>query len=318
MSYKPWSTPVDEELWAKVRHMPSDQIARVFDRYFFHILHPIALYTDVVYEALAEGLVILLTNKRRKMTRLDRDEVAAQVFHAMHADRATLAQTVIATRIERSFIVDIADAVLTGDVKVNPAVSLDALRRHVSVLVEDVLLFRSLIYRRYASLVHKHGSSFAWGQRRKGLMVEPEDASQNYAMAALRAIDRFDMNEGTITGYLTRSLRSGQHSHFNLGIGEAYSVTRSVRTKMQQGTSDLNNHSVNIDAPSVSDKVVEIPEEHDHTQEYTSLLADTVALLRATGRVHRFKLGLIAVHAEAVLTPEEIEAQRTMIVEDNS
>lgn len=306
-------TPREEALWATVKSMPSDQIARVSDKYLELMLEPVALYTDVLYEGVAEALV-LLTNQRRKITNADREKTIAKLFAAMAAERDAMAKTVLGIGIERNILLDVIHTVLTNDNITVRHVELEPLRRHLHLLLKDLSFFRAMVFNRYMPLINKQSSSFAWGRRQNGLIVEDSDAAQNYAMASMRALDKFDAESGTLTTYMGNWLRSAGHSIYNIHLGEAYSITRGVRSKMYHGEVDFNNHAVSIHGNATVETIThELPDEQD--EKFAELLRETTGVLAATGSIHQYKLALISVRAQYQLSPDEIRLQAATLKE---
>lgn len=294
-------------LWATIRNLPSDQIARVFDRYMEFMLEPIALYTDALYEGIAEALV-LLTNQRRKITTGDRERTVSHLFFTMSADRATIVKTVMDLGIERNILFDVIFRVMIDDTITVYNIELEPLRRHLSVLLDDLMTFRSLVFKRYMPLVNNRSSKFVWERRQKGLLIENADASQNYALAGLRALDRFNPKEGTLTGYLGQSLRNAAHSTFNMHIGESFSLTRNARDKIHKGDLDINNHSISIHDDPV---VANIIDETDNSNvEYDKDLESTVEVLQSVGNMEPYRLALAILGAPFELSTDELQKQR--------
>lgn len=309
-------TPREEALWATVKSMPSDQIARVFDKYLELMLEPVAIYTDVLYEGIAEALV-LLTNQRRKITNADRDKTIAKLFAAMAAERNEMAKTVLGIGIERNILLDVIHTVLTDDNLTIRIVDLEPLRRHLHLLLQDLSFFRAMVFNRYMPLITKQSSSFAWGRRQNGLVVEDADAAQNYAMASMRALDKFDAESGTLTTYMGNWLRSAGHSIYNIHLGEAYSITRGVRSKMYHGEVDFNNHAISIHGNATAETVTpDQPDEQD--ERFVELLRETTSILAATGLIDQFRLALISVRANYQLSPEEIRLQAATLKETDN
>lgn len=295
-------------MWQTVRMMPSDQIARVLDKYLELMLEPVALYTDALYEGIASSLV-LLTNQRRKITNTTRDEAITKLFAAMSADRDKMAKVVLELGIERNILLDVIHSVLSDDdISVQRSIGLEPLRRHLQLLLGDLSFFRAMVFNRYIPLITKQSGSFAWGRRQNGLIVEVEDAAQNYAMASLRALDKFDSGSGTLTSYMGNWLRSASHSIFNMHVGEAYTVTRGVRSKMYHGEIDFNNHSIPIHGNAIAENVTDVEPDADE-ERLTELLRETVLFLKAIGRISKYRLALIAVRASFVLNEQEIQMQ---------
>ena len=301
-------SPREENLWAVIRPMTSDQISRVQDRYTEMMLEPVAMYTNVVFEGLSEAL-FLLTNKRRKISSHNRDEMIARLFALMAGEREGMVGALMTMGIERNILLDMIYQAMVDDSVFLPGVEPEPLRRHLQVLLADLELFRSIVLNRYIPLITKVSGSFVWGRRQNGLLVESDDAGQNFYMTALRSLDKFDSDNGVLTTFIGRWLRNASHSLFNLHLGESYSITRGVRSKIYNGEADYNNHAVTIhDNPKIEAIVAEEPEALD--VEFADLLRDTTVVLRAGNRIRNFKLALLTSRASFTLTPAEIEAQQ--------
>lgn len=236
-----------ERLRAVVQAMPSDHMARVFEFYFLNMLQAISNHTDLLFDMAAE-IMFLLTNGRRKITNINRDVALNLLFQAMiNEDRERLPHILIQIGIERNILLDTINRVLIDDNIPNLTCDLYPLRRHLSALMADVLLFRELVYMRYAKMVIKQSKQFAFGKRASGINIEADDTAQNHALATLRALDKFDARSGTLTTFVGNWMRNAAHSIFDNRLGESFSITRNARTKISKGEIDLNNHAVNLD-----------------------------------------------------------------------
>lgn len=228
-----------DPLAAIVRRMPSDQIAAVMEFYSSRILDMLCTYSTGGLDLAAECLSIVV-KKRRKITPVAPEKAANLLFYSMLYQQH-LTAALRALQIEQSIILAAVEPALK---KMD-----DQPARHLELLCQGLESFRSLVTRRYGPLARKSALTMVWARSRSGHIIEPDDATQNFESAVVRAIDKFDPNSGTLTSYTVQWLRNAQNSDFSIHLGTSFSMPRSARAKIARGaTVHGNNHSVDLEA----------------------------------------------------------------------
>lgn len=238
MARRPAKPEGDNELNRVVRRLPSDQIARVMEFYVTRIVQVMCEHTDIGLDIAARCLGFIVKN-RRKITSVDREIAITALTYGMLYPKY-LPVIFRSLRIEQSIVF----SSLTSERLLaipEPAA------RHLDALISDFEAFRSAVIRRYEPLAIKQTSAFVWAKRNSGIIIEYDATLNNFQLAVAKAVDRFDVNSGTLTSYVGMWLKNAWSSYFNLSLGESYAVSRSVRTKIARKEVNLNNHAVDLD-----------------------------------------------------------------------
>lgn len=232
--------PATADLYVKVRKMSSDHLARVLEFYMFRIVSALC---DLSKQGHNLGAVCIaaLAQNRRKVSPMDRDVALKGFFYATLADSSEPLKTVfLATQVEPS--------VLFGFLELDPFdEDLFPLRRHINQLMFELAKFKALVVQRYEHLIRKQAGALVWAKKANGLLIDPDDTDQNFYMAIFRAMDKYDPNSGTFTSYVSNWLKNAWNSGFAMAIGESFSISRSERSKIREGSSYTNNHAASLD-----------------------------------------------------------------------
>ena len=269
--------PAAHPLYPRVRKMASDHLARVIEFYMFRVLSAIVDFSEQGYNISAVAIAALAQN-RRKVSPMDNDLAVQTFFYSMLADsREPLELTFLAAHVEPS--------VLFGHIELDP---LDdesfVLCRHIDQLLTELDEFKVLVFERYRPLIKKQVGALVWTKRSSGLLIENDDTTQNFQMATIRAMDKFDPNSGTFTSYLANWLKNAWHSGFNIHVGESFSISRAERYKIHAGDSYTNNHAASLDnAIDVKDEY-EVENSVFESEAKNDLLA-FIAILHNSGQL---------------------------------
>lgn len=238
MARKPTKPVGDDTLNRVVRKLPSDQIARVMEFYNIRIVQVICEHTDIGLDIAARCLGFIIKN-RRKITPVDRDIAITALTYGMLYPKY-LPVIIRALRIEQSIVFGSLNAEKLLEIP-EPAA------RHLDALISDFEAFRAAVIRRYEPLAIKQASAFVWARRNSGITIEYSPTLNNFQLAVAKAVDRFDVNSGTLTSYVGMWLKNAWGSYFNLHLGESYAISRSVRTKIARKELNLNNHAITME-----------------------------------------------------------------------
>ena len=228
----------EDPLQRIVKKLPSDQIARVMEFYDNRVLQVLCEHTDIGMDIAARCLSFVVRN-RRKVTPASQSTAIAALTYGMLYPRY-LATVLKALRIERSLIF--------GAVTPERLTTLSKpVAHHLKLLLIDLERFRTAVIQRYKPLAVKQASSFVWARGGSGITLENSDTTQNFMLAVIRGVDKFDVDSGTLTTYVALWMKNSWNSAFNIPLGESFSVSRSARGRIARQELAVNNHSVDLE-----------------------------------------------------------------------
>lgn len=309
MSEKKRRLSSQDNLLETVRSLPSDHIARIDTSIMTACVDASVkvLPGDRTVAALALGL---LYNQKRRISSVNNKDLLKILFHSVLSDDETFKDCLYMSKVERNLFIPFFMKAAEKRKPVDPSA-----QRHLTILMRLLDRFRSLIVERFEPLVDKQTSAHVWGRKQHGINVDGEDARQNHRLAVIRSTDKFNPEKGTLTSYVGLWMKNAPHSSFSLATGESFKLTRSARSKIHNGKSDLNNHSVPIDdaVNSIASPSQEWEQQENDIQEKKSRLVELVSALEQSGRLDEVKYALAVMLYPFELREDQKRAlQRTM------
>lgn len=256
------------------KNLTGEQIQQIMDMLLYKALEPIILYTDA-FDAQVEYLLYLITtNRKRKLTSIDRDEVLCSLASFLtETNRQTKLKIIQGARIERYFIhgfiakfCDGAQSYLAGymDCLKNPdpakEANLDAYsRRHVGIPRQDLFKiynisaayinrfydYRSTVVGHYVKNVSKLAKAHT---NISTSNTSFHDLRQSILRNTITALDKYDSRKGALTSYINTWAKNATTTAKEHEYGIAYTIPQSQRRKMVDGTSAEKNFSVSLDS----------------------------------------------------------------------
>lgn len=265
------------------KNLTGEQIQQILDVFLYKALEPIVLYSNVFDHQVSYVLSIVSSNRKRKVSSLDRDVVidllCSFLFESTGVEKYELLRK---ARIQRSFIhmfisryllkfsdyMDMYKAFLLAKGKKKKMLrdDLDAIatlagckrRQHLFVILnlstaylKQFYAYRSSVcenYLKQSSLEAKEYTST------NGVNSDFHDVRQTILKAILIAIDKYDSDRGAFTSYLKwwikNALTSKTSEHeYNI----SYTVPQAQRKKIAEHATGYLNYSVSLDELSDDD-----------------------------------------------------------------
>lgn len=162
--------------------------------------------------------------------------------------------------------------------------------------LDNAASFKHRMIEKYMRLVmveaHTH-----WKMQRQNnphLQLDLEETAQNFLLAVIKAIDKFDASQGTLTSYVKDWFKNARITMQHRGeYGIAYSIPHSKKTSIATKQDGITrNISVNLDSPEAQEVEADnnIEQRIQHTQELTRVR--TIAKASDPSGVGRLLLGI--------------------------
>lgn len=256
------------------KNMTGEQIQQIMDMFLLKALEPLILYTNV-FDAQVEYLLLLIaTNRKRKLSSLDREVVVEKLAaYLAVTDRQARFALIKETRIERSFIHRFIRAFVQDNATYvkdynafveNPTrtaqVKFDKIAARVGMcsrhdmykalqisapFLKKFYEFRNMIVTHHI----KHGSKLAKAHTsRSGSNSSFRDLVQSIHRSTITAMDKYDSRLGALTSYIGTWTRNAITTTKEHEYGIAYTVPQAQRKKLYEGTSTEVNFSTSLDA----------------------------------------------------------------------
>lgn len=262
------------------KNLTGEQIQKIMDVFLYSALQPIVLYSDVFDEQVSLLLTVATTNKKRKLSVLDRSELIANLCKILViTDRVEKFELIKQSKLERSFLHCFIRAVLlecSGFVtkyrnfvyKPDKAtrnnldnmsyINLGCSRTQLYEITQNstdylnkFYAFRGKVldnYLRHSSVQAKARISMSGNSN-----LDFMDLKQSILKAMVIALDKYDSSKGALTTYINWWVLNAQTCSAEHEYGIAYTVPQSQKKKMFDGTSTDVNFSVSLDALLTSD-----------------------------------------------------------------
>lgn len=256
------------------KNMTGEQIQQIMDMFLFKALEPLILYTNV-FDAQVEYLLLLIaTNRKRKLSSLDREVVVEKLAAFLSvSDRHQKYALIRDTRIERSFIHRFLRAFVKdteGYVKdynqfmSNPtraqqvkfdkyAAETGRCSRHEMYKAVQICApylkkfyeYRNEVIGHYIKNNNKLAKAHTTNP---GSNSSCRDLVQSIHRSVITALDKYDSRKGALTSYIGTWAKNATTTTKEHEYGIAYTVPQTQRKKMYEGTSTDVNFSTSLDA----------------------------------------------------------------------
>lgn len=256
------------------KNLTGEQIQQIMDMLLYKALEPIILYTDE-FDAQVEYLLYLITtNRKRKLTSIDRDVVLCSLAsYLTEKDKAVRLSIIKSARIERFFIHAFiskfcanAQPFIAGyhEFLLNPtpdkkdklnalAKSLANTSRHrlykayniASVYITRFYDYRATVIGHYVKNVSKLAKAHT---NMSTSNTSFHDLRQSIFRNTLTALDKYDSRKGALTSYINTWAKNATTTAKEHEYNIAYTIPQSQRKKLVDGTATDRNFSVSLDS----------------------------------------------------------------------
>lgn len=260
-------------------NLTGGQIQEALDFLIYKGLEPIIRYSQVFDIQIAHLLSVAATNKKRKISALDREDFITRLCNALTTGDADHKLELLSkSKIERSFVysflvnflketegyIELYTSYLTCP-DIHERKSLDlrlkAIERTVGFTrdhlfptlnicqkyVDLAYAFRNSIVEQY--LKHGYKQTHAFCNQKTG-NFDFKDVYQSLMAAITKAIDKYDSSLGALTSYINYWILNAQsYSNANYGheYGIAYTIPQSQKRNIQGTEAQQVNFSVSLD-----------------------------------------------------------------------
>lgn len=261
-------------------NLTGGQIQEALDFLIYKGLEPIIRYSQVFDIQVTHLLSVAATNKKRKISALDREEFITRLCNALiTSDSDRKLELLSKAKIERGFVysflvnflketegyIDLYTSYLTCPDTHDRQVldmRLKAIERTVGFTrdhlfptinicknyVDLAYAFRNSIVEQY--LKHGYKQTHAFCKQKTG-NYDFKDVYQSLMAAITKAIDKYDSSLGALTSYINYWILNAQsYSNANYGheYGIAYTIPQSQKRNIQGIEAQQVNFSVSLDA----------------------------------------------------------------------
>jgi hypothetical protein len=269
-------------------NLTGGQIQEVFDFLIYHGLEPVLKYSTIFDVQVVYLLGIATTNKKRKISALDRDVSITQLSNILATtDSEKKLELLSKSKIERGFVygflvnflnstedyVDLYTKYLTcSDViaKKTLDMKLAVMERNVG-FSRDHLFSTLNICRQYVNMAYefrnfivshylKHGYKLAHAHCKQkissGGTFDLKEVYQSLMAAITKAIDKYDSSQGALTSYINYWILNAltySNSQYGFEYGVAYTMP-TLQKRNIQGTKAADiNYGISLDSMLTSD-----------------------------------------------------------------
>lgn len=256
------------------KNMTGEQIQQIMDMLLYKALEPLILYTQVFDPQIEYLLMLIATNRKRKLSSLDRGVVVAKLAAYLSVpDKKQKFDFVREARIERSFIHRFIKEFLADNMHyvktyreflTEPSremqVYLDkeaSLRGHCSrfdlyktltisnAYLKQFYAYRNTVIDHYIKNSNKMAKAYITHSRSN---TSYKDLVQSILRSIIVALDKYDSRLGALTSYINTWARNATTITKEHEYGIAYTVPQTQRKKLFEGTSTDVNYGVSLDA----------------------------------------------------------------------
>lgn len=255
------------------KNMTGEQIQKIMDLFLYKALEPVMLYSDVFDSQMSIILTVVATNRKRKLSALDRTDLIANLVTCLTTtDRQEKFELFRSCRVERSFVhgflrnlindnrtfLQEYPKFLAGDKDVQVQLNNQAhvnlgttranmwrVMQHANSYLEKFFEFRGKILNNYVKLSNSQTKSHI--SCSPNSLLDYGDLLQSILKATLVALDKYDSSKGALTTYVNWWVLNAQTSSTEHEYGVAYTIPQSHKRKIaEQGSADVN-FSVSMD-----------------------------------------------------------------------
>lgn len=255
------------------KNMTGEQIQQIMDMFLYKALEPLVLYTNIFDPQVEYLLLLVATNRKRKLSSLDRGEAVEKLAAYLSVpDRRQKFDFIRAARVERFFIHKFLISFTEQnkdyvkkykDFLLNPTkekqIALDKYAVQVgmcersalynTIKICDAYLKRFYVYRNsvvdhYVKSANKWAKAHVIGAQGRSSF---KDLVQSIIKAVITAMDKYDSRKGALTSYVTFWTKNAMKASKEHEYGVAYTVPQAQKKKLFEGTSHHVNFSVSLD-----------------------------------------------------------------------
>jgi hypothetical protein len=255
------------------KNMTGEQIQQIMDMFLYKALEPLVLYTNIFDPQVEYLLLLVATNRKRKLSSLDRGEAVEKLAAYLSVqDRKQKFEFIRAARVERFFIhkflISFTEQNM-GYVKRYKEFLLNPTKEKKIALDRDAVLIgmcersalyntlqicnaylkRFYVYRNsvvdlYVKNANKWAKAHVIGAQGRSSF---KDLVQSIIKAVITAMDKYDSRKGALTSYVTFWTKNAMKASKEHEYGVAYTVPQAQKKKLFEGTSHHVNFSVSLD-----------------------------------------------------------------------
>lgn len=256
------------------KNMTGEQIQQIMDMLMYKALEPLVLFTNVFDPQVEFLLVLIATNRKRKLSSLEREVVVEKLAAYLSISdkvqrfvyiRDARVQRYFIHRFIRLFLEDNKDYVSQyKDFVVNPTRAKQAAldkramlvgrcsraNLYKSVKIAEAYLSQFYVYR--DSVIHNYVKNS--NKQAKAHLVGTNSGSsykdlvQSIQKSIITALDKYDSRKGPLTSYINTWVKNATTTTKEHEYGIAYTIPQTQRKKLAEGKSTEVNYGVSLDA----------------------------------------------------------------------
>src|SRR5690606_26454585 len=256
------------------KNLTGEQIQHIMDMLLYKALEPIVVYTDAFDAQVDYLLVLISTNRKRKLSSLEREDVVCKLAaYLANPDRKKKYEYIRAARIERHF----SHAFIRNFVEANAwfleayrdfmlSPSAEARKRlndharavgncNRAQLYKAINIATSYIARFYdyrgTVVGHYVKNSSKLAKAHTSMSSNKSsfaDLRQSILRSLITALDKYDSRKGALTSYINTWAKNATTTTREHEYGIAYTIPQAQRKKLYDGGATESNFSVSLDA----------------------------------------------------------------------
>ena len=256
------------------KNMTGEQIQQIMDMFLYKALEPLILFTNV-FDAQVEYLLVLIaTNRKRKLSSLVREVVVEKLAAYLSvSDRRQKFEFIREARLERYFIHRFIKRFVTDNYDyvqkyqeflTNPSraaqVELDTIATQVGLCRRSDLYKTLKISQAYLRQFYTYRNSVIGHYVKNSNKLAKAHVTQTHSNSSYKdlvqsilksiitALDKYDSRKGALTSYINTWAKNATTTTKEHEYGIAYTIPQTQRKKLFEGTSTDVNFGVSIDA----------------------------------------------------------------------
>lgn len=308
-------------------NLSGQQIATLLDELLMAALEPIAVHTNLSHRMLAELVVLVQNDGRRKFSSLYTNaDLLGLIFVALSESGTNHFRLLADLKIERNFWSGVLDhflaqtesyhsqyaqhltfgsetiAEIERDLQCSGLIPIINHVRATYALYRD---FKEVIMQKYVRYAFKEANK---SSKATGLNINVDDLFKNLLLAVDRAIDKYDPEKGALKSYIDQWFKNAKtNPEFDHQSGESYRISAEERRRIvrdhEDGSSGRSNFAVELDSSDTVQYLDTLACEHSEEPDESS--ADLVLLINS---VPRTRFAHLFYHLPFQLTDSEIQA----------
>lgn len=256
------------------KNMTGEQIQQIMDMFLYKALEPLILFTNIFDAQIEYLLVLIATNRKRKLSSLDRGVVVEKLAAYLSvSDRRQKFEFIREARLERYFIHRFINEFLSDNMDYiekykkfltdpsRPAqVELDRIATQVghcsradlykTLKLANAYLGRFYSYRNtvighYIKNSNKLAKAHVTNTHSNSSY---KDLVQSILKSIITALDKYDSRKGALTSYIQTWAKNATTTTKEHEYGIAYTIPQTQRKKLFEGKSTEVNYGVSLDA----------------------------------------------------------------------